>query len=51
MQQSANAFERHMTILKLVHESQTVRVVELAIQLDVSESTIRNDLELLQTCH
>jgi len=47
MQQSASAYERHKNILDLVKRHQSVRVVDLAEQLRVSESTIRTDLETL----
>lgn len=47
MQTSASAYERHQTILDLVNRYQSIRVGELAEQLDVSESTIRTDLETL----
>lgn len=47
METSASAYERHQTILRLVQEYSSVRVAQLAEYLDVSESTIRNDLETL----
>lgn len=47
MQKSASAYERHQTILQLIQEYSSVRVTDLAAQLNVSESTIRNDLEAL----
>ncbi len=47
MEKSASAYERHQTILRLVQEYSSVRVAQLAEFLDVSESTIRNDLEAL----
>ena len=47
MQKSASAYDRHQTILQLLQEYSTVRVTDLADQLNVSESTIRNDLEAL----
>ncbi|GIK65301.1 MAG: hypothetical protein BroJett018_30950 [Chloroflexota bacterium] len=47
MEKSASAYERHQTILRLVQEYSSVRVAQLAEYLDVSESTIRNDLEAL----
>jgi ribose transport system substrate-binding protein len=46
-QKSASAFERHQAILELVNRYESVRVTDLAEQLNVSESTIRTDLELL----
>jgi ribose transport system substrate-binding protein len=47
MQKSASAYERHQTIINLIQEYSSVRVTDLAEQLNVSESTIRNDLETL----
>lgn len=47
MQQSASAYERHQAILDLIRRSESVRVTDLAELLNVSESTIRTDLELL----
>ena len=47
MQKSASAYARHQAILELVQRHESMRVTELAEQLDVSESTIRADLELL----
>ncbi len=47
MQKSASAYDRHQTILQLLEEYASVRVTDLAEQLNVSESTIRNDLEAL----
>lgn len=47
MEKSASAYERHQTILRLVQEYSSVRVAQLAELLNVSESTIRNDLEEL----
>ncbi len=47
MQKSASAYERHQAILELVHRYESVRVSDLAEQLNVSESTVRNDLETL----
>jgi len=47
MQTSASAYERHQTIIDLVNSYQSIRVAELAEQLEVSESTIRTDLETL----
>lgn len=47
MQKSASAYERHQAILELVQRSESVRVTDLAEQLQVSESTIRTDLETL----
>src|SRR5690606_10399482 len=47
MRKPANAFERHLAILKITQERSSVRVAELANLLDVSEVTIRHDLELL----
>lgn len=41
------AAERHHRILTLLHQEKTVRVAELARALDVSEMTIRRDLEAL----
>lgn len=46
-QKSASAYERHQAILELVQRHESVRVPELAEQLNVSESTIRTDLETL----
>lgn len=47
MQKSASAYERHQAILELVQRYESVRVADLAEQLNVSESTVRNDLETL----
>ncbi|MEM6527359.1 MAG: substrate-binding domain-containing protein [Chloroflexota bacterium] len=47
MQTSASAYERHQLILEIVNRNGNVRVVELADQLEVSETTIRTDLETL----
>ncbi len=47
MQKSASAYERHQNILQLLGALESVRVVDLAERLNVSESTIRNDLEKL----
>ncbi len=47
MQKSASAYERHQIIIQLIQEFSSVRVTDLAEQLNVSESTIRNDLEAL----
>jgi ribose transport system substrate-binding protein len=47
MQKSASAYERHQAILELVQRYESIRVNDLAEQLDVSESTIRTDLEAL----
>ncbi len=47
MQKSASAYERHQTILQFIQEYSSVRVTDLATHLNVSESTIRNDLEAL----
>ena len=47
MQKSASAYARHQAILELVQRHESMRVTELAEQLNVSESTIRADLELL----
>ena len=47
MQTSASAYERHKNILAIVAQARSIRVTELAEQLDVSESTIRTDLETL----
>lgn len=47
MQPSASAYERHQAILGLIRRSESVRVSDLAELLNVSESTIRTDLELL----
>lgn len=47
MQTSASAYERQQAILELVNRLESIRVSELAEQLDVSESTIRTDLEVL----
>lgn len=40
-------YERRQTILRLLQENAGVKVTELARQLEVSEGTIRNDLEAL----
>jgi ribose transport system substrate-binding protein len=42
------AFERRQTILRLLREQPGVKVVELAKTLDVSEGTVRNDLDALE---
>ncbi|MEO1643962.1 MAG: DeoR family transcriptional regulator, partial [Chloroflexota bacterium] len=47
MQTSASAYERHQQIVDIVNHAGNTRVVELAEQLNVSESTIRTDLETL----
>ena len=47
MQTSASAYERHQAIIEIVNRVKSIRVFELAEQLDVSESTIRTDLETL----
>jgi ribose transport system substrate-binding protein len=47
MQKSASAYERHQAILELVQRYESIRVGDLAAQLDVSESTIRTDLEAM----
>jgi ribose transport system substrate-binding protein len=47
MQTSASAYERHLAILDLIRRSESVRVSDLAEMLNVSESTIRSDLEIL----
>ena len=47
MQKSANAYARHQSILEIVQQYESVRVTDLAEQLQVSESTIRTDLETL----
>ena len=47
MQTSASAYERQQAILELVQRYESVRVADFAQQFDVSESTIRNDLEAL----
>lgn len=47
MQTSASAYERHQQIVDIVNRTKNARVVELAEQLNVSESTIRTDLETL----
>ncbi len=47
MQTSASAYERHQAILELVQRYESVRVADLAEQLNVSESTVRIDLETL----
>ncbi|MEL6151367.1 MAG: substrate-binding domain-containing protein, partial [Chloroflexota bacterium] len=47
IQKSASAYERHQSILQLLDAAESVRVVDLATRLNVSESTIRTDLETL----
>src|SRR6185436_10918785 len=47
MQPSASAYERYQAILDLIQRYESVRVTDLAEQLNVSESTVRNDLEAL----
>ena len=47
VQKSASAYERHQQISQIVNELKSVRVHDLAARLDVSESTIRTDLESL----
>jgi len=47
MPKPANAYERHLAILRITQERRSVHVSELAALLDVSEVTIRNDLEFL----
>src|SRR5688572_17729200 len=47
MRKPSNAFERHLEIIKITQDRRSVRVAELAELLEVSEVTIRNDLELL----
>lgn len=43
-----NTYERQQRILQLLQENGSIKVVELAAQLDVSEGTIRNDLNALE---
>ncbi len=40
-------YERRQTILKILNDEKSVKVTDIAEQLDVSEGTIRNDLEAL----
>lgn len=47
IQKSASAYERHQSILQLLGALESVRVADLAERLNVSESTIRTDLETL----
>lgn len=47
MQTSASAFERHQQIVDMVNRVKNIRVTNLAEHLEVSESTIRTDLESL----
>lgn len=42
------AFERRQHILRLLQEQPGIRVSELATILDVSEGTVRNDLDVLE---
>ena len=46
-QKSATAYRRHQHILQMLDELESVRVTDLAERLNVSESTIRTDLEEL----
>jgi len=46
-QKSASAYDRHQAILESLQRHESVRVPDLAEQLNVSESTIRTDLETL----
>jgi len=43
-----STYERHQTILRLLEEHGSVKVTELASELDASEGTIRNDLIALE---
>ena len=47
VQKSASVYERHQSILQLLEALASVRVSDLAERLNVSESTIRADLEAL----
>jgi ribose transport system substrate-binding protein len=41
-------YERHQTILQLIEEHGNVKVTELAVLFNVSEGTVRNDLNALE---
>jgi ribose transport system substrate-binding protein len=43
----STVFERHQNILELLKERTSVSVIELSGMLDVSEGTVRNDLQAL----
>lgn len=43
-----STYERHQTILELLKQRGSVKVTELASELDASEGTIRNDLTALE---
>jgi len=43
-----NGYERRQTIVELLREEPGLRVTELAANLDVSEGTVRNDLNTLE---
>lgn len=47
MNKPATVFERHQAILNLLKEQASVKVADLAEMLDVSEGTVRNDLQAL----
>lgn len=48
MRNSMTTYERHQTILRLLQERGSVKGIELAKILQVSEGTIRNDLTALE---
>jgi ribose transport system substrate-binding protein len=48
MNRAMTTYERHQSILRLLHEQGSIAVTELADSLDVSEATIRNDLTALE---
>jgi ribose transport system substrate-binding protein len=43
-----NTYQRHQTILRMLEDSGSVTVLDLAVELAVSEATIRNDLNQLE---
>lgn len=51
MSNGMTTFERRQRILKVLDEQSVVKVTELAVDFDVSEGTIRNDLAALEVEH
>ncbi len=49
MSNGMTTFERRQRILRHLEEQPVVKVTELAVELDVSEGTIRNDLAALES--
>ena len=46
--QSVTTYERRQSLLDLLHKQPGLRVPEIARALDVSEGTVRNDLNALE---